>query len=105
MALKTLCKITSELREAATAGTEPFTQATSIQKCLIAHRVGVVPPTETSIVVVAATGHRKESFQACEWLLEQVKLRAPIWKKECYAGGPDVQASWKENFPKPTVSN
>lgn len=108
MALKTLHKIHNKLRQAAQDGTEPFDQPTTIQRSLIAHRLGLVPPTESSIVVIAATGHRRESFQACEWLLEQVKLHVPIWKKEVYASegsgsavGDDQQgrAVWKENFP------
>lgn len=101
MALKTLSKLTQELRQAAASGVEPFDKPTTVQRVLIAHRLGSVPPTQTSIVVIAATGHRKESFQACEWLLEQVKLKAPIWKNEWYAddAGQESQATWKENFP------
>jgi len=65
-------------------------------KIVIAHRIGVVPPSETSIVIVVSCGHRRESFAACEWILEAVKKKAEVWKREMYEGEEGV---WKANFP------
>jgi len=42
--------------------------------------------------------HRKEAFRACEWILEEVKKRVEIWKREVYEGKDDKL--WKANFPK-----
>lgn len=102
LALKTMATIVSDLRQAAQAGSEPFIEPTNILHCSITHRLGLVPPKESSIAVIVSTAHRKESFQACEWLLEQVKEKVQVWKREVYAVEQDQieeQSSWKENFP------
>ena len=67
--------------------------------CAVHHRLGVVPVGEASIVIAVSSPHRKEAFVACEYLLEQVKLNVPIWKKEVYESG---EPRWKENYPPPT---
>jgi molybdopterin synthase catalytic subunit len=73
----------------------------------LAHRLGEVPPLQTSIFIAVSSAHRRESFAACEWMLEAVKRRVPIWKREWYAGerepviagdGQQPSARWKENF-------
>jgi molybdopterin synthase catalytic subunit len=50
-------------------------------------------------VIVVSSPHRRESFEACEWILEEVKKRAQIWKREWYEGEVDTEAVWKANFP------
>ena len=67
-----------------------------IRHILIIHRLGVVPPTEASLLIAVSSVSRKEAFWACEWLLERIKERLPVWKREWYADGEGV---WKENFP------
>ena len=68
-------------------------------RCVVHHRLGVVPVGEASIVIAVSSSHRKEAFVACEYLLEQVKLDVPIWKKEVYESG---ESQWKANHPPPT---
>jgi len=46
------------------------------------HRVGRVPVGEASIAIVAAAPHRAEAFAACRHIIEDVKRRLPMWKKE-----------------------
>ncbi len=53
----------------------------------IVHRLGKLEIGETSVVVSAAAPHRKAAFEACEWLIKELKRVVPIWKKEFYAGG------------------
>lgn len=53
------------------------------------HRTGVVPPTETSVVVAVASGHRAEAFEACRWIIDTLKRDVPIWKKDLFAGGAE----------------
>ena len=65
----------------------------AVESCRIVHRLGVVPPAEASVAVVVASVHRSEAFDATRWAMDQVKSRAPIWKKEHYAGG---DAGWVE---------
>ena len=48
----------------------------------VQHRLGALQVGETSVVVAAAAAHRKEALAACAWVIDEVKARAPIWKKE-----------------------
>ncbi|KAG1749942.1 Molybdopterin biosynthesis MoaE, partial [Suillus paluster] len=58
----------------------------SIISCALHHRLGTVPVGESSIVIAVASPHRKEAFVACEQILEEVKQRVQIWKREYYEG-------------------
>ena len=59
----------------------------NVEQCSVVHRIGVVGLGESSIVVAVSTGHRKESFAAAEWLVDELKIQVPIWKKEFWADG------------------
>jgi len=48
----------------------------------ILHRIGRVPAGETSLLIHVEAPHRGEAFEACRFLLEEVKREVPIWKKE-----------------------
>lgn len=63
------------------------------------HRLGIVPVGEPSIVIAVSSPHRRESFEACEWILEEVKAKVQIWKREHYKGEPLENAQWKANEP------
>lgn len=52
-----------------------------------AHRHGALGPGEVSVVVVAAAPHRAEAFAACRWVIDEIKSRLPVWKREHYADG------------------
>lgn len=66
-------------------------------KCVVHHRLGTVPVGEPSIVIAVSSPHRKESFLACEYILEEVKSKAQIWKREFYEGEKEEEAVWKAN--------
>jgi molybdopterin synthase catalytic subunit len=51
------------------------------------HRLGLIPAGEASIAIVAAAPHRDVAFAACRYVIEEVKKRLPIWKKELHADG------------------
>lgn len=53
----------------------------------IVHRLGRMEIGETSVVISVAAPHRRAAFEACEWLIKELKRVVPIWKKEVYAGG------------------
>ena len=53
----------------------------------LAHRVGVVPIGEPSVIVAASAPHRGEAFTACRELIDELKRSVPIWKKERWVGG------------------
>jgi len=58
-----------------------------ILDAICVHRTGMLELGETAIRVEAAGAHRSEAFRACEWIVEEVKRRVPIWKKEHYLDG------------------
>jgi molybdopterin synthase catalytic subunit len=58
-----------------------------IYDALVVHRVGTLKPTDQIVLVVVASAHRGEAFQACEFLMDYLKTRAPFWKKEKTAEG------------------
>ncbi|HZD01580.1 MAG TPA: molybdenum cofactor biosynthesis protein MoaE [Actinomycetes bacterium] len=53
----------------------------------LAHRVGVVPVGEPSVIVAASAPHRGEAFSGCRHLIDELKRAVPVWKKERWAGG------------------
>lgn len=64
-----------------------------IRRVACAHRLGVVPLAEASVLIAVASEHRAEGFDACRYIIDTLKARVPIWKKEIYADGE----TWKAN--------
>ena len=60
----------------------------------MAHRTGSVGPQEPIVAIHVGSPHRKEAFHACEWLIDELKKQAPIWKKEVTSEGE----TWKEGL-------
>ncbi len=58
-----------------------------IENVGIVHRLGRLEIGETSVVISVAAPHRRAAFEACEWLIKELKRTVPIWKKEVYRGG------------------
>ncbi len=56
----------------------------------VVHRLGRLAIGEVAVAVVAAGGHRGEAFEACRYVIEEVKQRVPIWKRERYADGREA---------------
>ena len=48
----------------------------------VVHRVGTLQPTDPIVIVVVASGHRRDAFEACAFIMDFLKTRAPFWKKE-----------------------
>jgi len=55
---------------------------------LVIHRVGTLVPGDRIVLVGVASAHRGEAFEACEFIMDYLKTRAPFWKKEDTAKGP-----------------
>jgi len=55
----------------------------------VAHRVGRLEIGEASVIVVVATPHRAEAFEACRYIIDTLKATVPIWKKEVATGGEE----------------
>jgi molybdopterin synthase catalytic subunit len=56
-------------------------------RMLCQHRVGVVEVGEPSVVIAVASPHRAAAFDACRFLIDELKKTLPVWKKEIYASG------------------
>lgn len=67
----------------------------SIKRVAIHHRCGRLVVGEPAVVIAVSAAHRGAAFDACEYVIDQLKARAPIWKKEF---GPDG-AVWVEEHP------
>ncbi|BGO88386.1 hypothetical protein NBRC10512_007267 [Rhodotorula toruloides] len=133
LALKTLESLLSEARNLPPPPPAPFADPHShaccppstpspdgrieVSRIHVAHLLGPSPPLTPSIVISVASPHRREAFYVCEWMLEMVKRRVQVWKREWYAeeegefvgrdgegpdgfGGRAGEAKWKENFPQ-----
>lgn len=75
--------------------TKIATQATerwSLGDVLVIHRYGVMRPGDLIMMVATASRHRKDAFEAAEFLMDYLKSRAPFWKKEFLSNG----AEWVE---------
>ena len=53
-----------------------------LQASLIVHRVGRLEPGERIVLVAAASAHRQAAFEACQFLIDWLKTKAPFWKLE-----------------------
>ena len=51
------------------------------------HAKGYIPVGEISILIAVSSGHRDEAFKICRYILEEIKHKSPIWKKEHYIEG------------------
>jgi molybdopterin synthase catalytic subunit len=67
----------------------------------VSHRVGTLKPGEVAVVVAVSTSHRKASFEACQYIIDTIKEKAPIWKKEVFEDGEE----WVSAQPKMQVSS
>jgi molybdopterin synthase catalytic subunit len=75
----------AEMVEAATA-------RFGLHDALVVHRHGAIAPGEAIVLVATASAHRREAFEACDYLMDYLKSRAPFWKKQHGPGG----ARWVE---------
>ena len=66
---------------------EEVRAATGVTGIRVLHRVGDVPAGEVAMLVVVTAGHRGEAYEASRTVVEEVKHRVPIWKKEVYDDG------------------
>ena len=87
MAAPVLAEITTEA--AARLGTD---------RLAVVHRVGTLSVGEPSVAIAASSPHRAESFDATRYVIEEIKKRLPVWKKEHYTDGGD---GWVEGTTPP----
>ncbi len=77
LAIQTLKEIASEAQKNWGSGLKIFIQ----------HRLGKLNVGETSVLIAVSAPHRDEAYKASRYIIEEIKVRAPIWKKEYYENG------------------
>ena len=60
-----------------------------VERVAVAHRFGRLEIGETSVIIVVATPHRAEAFEACHYIIDTLKTTVPIWKKEVASDGEE----------------
>lgn len=60
-----------------------------IVKVAAVHRTGVLGLGESAVIVAVSTAHRADGFPACRYIIDELKHRVPIWKKEHWEGGSE----------------
>lgn len=61
----------------------------NVIKVVVEHRVGVLAVGEVAVVVAVSAEHRKDAFPAAQFIIDELKARVPIWKKEHWSGGAE----------------
>jgi MoaE-MoaD fusion protein len=76
---------------------EQALQRFRIRDVAIIHRLGRLEIGETSVLIAVVSAHRAAAFDACRWLIDTLKQKVPIWKKEYFEDG----AIWADGEPFP----
>ncbi len=79
MAVKEMRRVGQEIRE----------RWPEIDRIGMIHRFGPMDISESSIVIVITSPHRKVAFEACHYAIDRVKQTVPIWKKEIFEDGEE----------------
>jgi len=68
-----------------------------VRHVAIVHRLGRLRVGETSVLIIVASAHRAQAYEASRWLIDTLKKTVPIWKKETFVDG----AVWADGEPFP----
>jgi molybdopterin synthase catalytic subunit len=79
MAVKEMRRIGEEIRE----------KWPEIERIGVIHRFGELQISESSIVIVITSPHRRTAFEACHYAIDRLKQTVPIWKKEIFEDGEE----------------
>ena len=58
-----------------------------IKEIHVSHRIGLLEIGEAAVAIAVSAAHRAEAFAACRFIIEQIKIKVPIWKKEVFGDG------------------
>jgi MoaE-MoaD fusion protein len=86
MALKQMNELAAEARK-----------RFGVRHVSLVHRLGRLAVSETSVLIVVASAHRAQAYEASRWLIDTLKKTVPIWKKETFVDG----AVWADGEPFP----
>ena len=74
---------------------DEFAASPSVHRLAVSHRIGTLKVGDVALVAAVSAAHRQEAFEICARLVDEVKLRLPIWKRQVFIDGTD---EWV-NFP------
>jgi molybdopterin converting factor subunit 1 len=83
----------AQLKELAGEAMQRF----AIRNVAVVHRLGHLEIGESSVLIAVFSAHRAAAFDACRWLIDTLKRKVPIWKKEYFEDG----AAWADGEPFP----
>ena len=66
-----------------------FAKEPAVYSVAVSHRIGQLAIGDVALVAAVSTAHRAEAFQICARLVDEVKARLPIWKRQRFADGTD----------------
>ena len=66
-----------------------FARRPDVLALAVSHRIGVLGVGDVALVAAVATAHRREAFAVCADLVDEVKKRLPIWKRQVFEDGSD----------------
>jgi len=73
---------------------EELSERWDVRRLALVHRKGKLEIGELAVAVAVSTPHRRDSFEACRYGIDEIKSRAPVWKKELYREGGE---RWIDN--------
>jgi molybdopterin synthase catalytic subunit len=79
MAVKEMRRIGAEVRE----------RWPEVERIGVIHRFGELKISESSVVIVVTSAHRRVAFEACRYAIDRLKQTVPIWKKEIFEDGEE----------------
>jgi molybdopterin synthase catalytic subunit len=92
MAAPVLAEITHEAAER--LGTD---------RLAVVHRVGELAVGEISVAIAVSSPHRAQAYDASRYVIEEIKKRLPVWKREHYSAGHSEWVEGVKPLPKPTA--
>jgi len=66
-----------------------------VRNIVVHHRIGTLFPGEAAVIIVVSDGHRDAVFKACQYIIDTIKQKVPIWKKEFF----DDEEVWVSAHP------
>jgi molybdopterin synthase catalytic subunit len=70
--------------------------AMGVERIAVVHRIGHLEVGEVSVGIAVSSPHRADAYRTSRWIIEEIKKRLPVWKKEGYADGGE---RWVEGTP------
>ena len=72
---------------------DQYASEPQVEALAVSHRVGRVAVGDVALVAAVSTAHRREAFDICARLVDEIKHRLPIWKRQVFADGTDEWVS------------